>query len=192
MMIVIDRSRPTRARDRQGKIRPLPVLLLLLLASGAAACSRTGSDSRKVVSGPSGFAGRWLASVTRTQNGCGFLEPICIDCNCPIPIEVVDVGSTVLIQSGGRVLTGSVTGGVITFTDTRTWSDDGTCKLIYEAISTGTRTDSGVSGEWVVTLSPIGACDPGYPCESRGTFVWTPCSAETCGPVVCLEAGSGP
>lgn len=190
--MAIDRSRTARAPNRQGEVRPLPVLLLLLLASGVTACSQAGSDSRKIVSGPSGFAGRWLASVTRTQNGCGFLEPLCITCNCPILIEVVDVGPGVLIQIGDRVLTGSATGGVITFTDTRTWSDDGTCKVTYEAVSTGTRTDGGVSGEWVVTLSPNGTCDPIYPCASRGTFAWTPCPVETCGPVVCLEARSGP
>ncbi|MEK7282929.1 MAG: hypothetical protein AAB249_03895, partial [Acidobacteriota bacterium] len=140
----------------------------------------------RVVPDPSGFAGRWLASETRTQNGCGFVDPFCFTCPCPVLLEVVDAGDRVLIKIFDRTLIGRVNGGVITFADTRTSFDDGTCKVTYQRAWTGTRNESGVSGEWILTLSPAGVCDPMYPCENRGTFTWTPCPAETCGGVVCL------
>ena len=183
MQIVLDLPRPAGGRHRPGPARLFPVLLLLV--SAAIACTQGGNDSLRVVPDPSGFAGRWLASETRTQNGCGFVDPVCISCPCPVLIEVVDAGDRVLIRIFDRTLTGRVNGGVITFADTRTSFDDGTCKVTYQTTWAGTRNESGVSGEWIMTLSPAGVCDPMYSCENRGTFTWTPCPVETCSAVIC-------
>lgn len=184
MQIALDLPRPAGGRHQTGPARLFPVLLLLV--SAAIACTQGGNDSLRVVPDPSGFAGRWLASETRTQNGCRFVDPLCVGCPCPVLIEVVDAGDRVLIKILDRTLTGRVNGGVITFEDTGTSIDDGTCKVTYQTTWTGTRNESGVSGEWILTLSGAGVCDPIYPCENRGTFTWTPCPAETCGGVVCL------
>lgn len=183
MKIAIDLPRPAGGRHRPGPAPLLPVLLLLV--SAATACSQGGNDSLRVVPDPSGFAGRWLASETRTQNGCGFVDPLCVACPCPVLIEVVDAGDRVLIKILDRTLTGRVNGGVITFGDTRIWYDDGTCKVTYQTTWTGTRNESGVSGEWIMTLFPAGVCDPMYPCENRGIFTWRPCPVETCDAVIC-------
>jgi len=153
--------------------------LLLLITLGC------NSDQRSAIKGippPSGFAGDWMMMESAPQGSCVLYTMFCC---CPHPIRAEGRPGGLLITMPAKPLMGSVSGDVVTFSDETTWPG-ATCSVTYAKSWTGVlESDDRVRGEWTLTLTGTGNCDPSLPCEDRGTFDWSRCPDGGCESVLC-------
>ncbi len=167
-----------------GTILTSTAILLSLVA--ALACHGNGAERLKAIPPTANLlAGEWHVTSTTSTDTCNpgsGVQPIqgyfSIQMNgasfamggvcCPNPIWGTGTtdGTIVMIQSNRTVISSS------------------TCSWQIDEVDAGTVDAVGFSGGASLTVSAVGDCGPGFPCQIHGTFTAERCPSTGCG-VMC-------
>jgi len=171
-----------RGNDMNSRPPRLPQVLILLAAAGLSnACTRHGGSESKnpfPPTTPPSIDGGWTATSSMAVS------------NCPSTIPVVPIGfpecfiRTTTSSPGiscGLGCSNDCTGGPLTmigdtisFALSRTIVLTDTCSLAVTETDAGTFTESMVTGAATLSVTALGGCGPGFPCQIQGSFVLLP------------------
>ena len=178
--VAMRESASSRPRRRILSLPGLGLLLVLFTVD----CNNEQRSVIKGVPPPSKFAGSWMMSVIAPKGACAFLFQQ-LWCCCPVPIQTEDTPGGLLVRMPSKTVMATVSGGVVTLAQETRWPGD-MCAETESRVWTGVlEGDNRVSGEWTLTVTATGTCDPRLPCEDRGTFRWDRCPDSGCVSVVC-------
>jgi hypothetical protein len=148
------------------------------------ACQEGGAKNLIV---DTGLNGDWGASTTVVSSTCdpefsSYLSP------GQWTYRIEQSGSSVALLIRGCCEdipwgAGTLDGSTVTFHRQRSPVDAGpACSILLEDFMSGTVDGDRIAGETTLSITPSGTCDPGFPCEVRGTFSLDRC-ATPCGPL---------
>jgi len=170
-------------RLRSGGVPLVVASLLSLLA--VSACNNNGPGRVGVVpSMDNPLSGDWNVRSTISADGCNLGPGV-----GPISGSFVisGHGPSFVIGSvccGIPLGTGNTEGSVVTIQSDRTVISSAACSWRIDELDAGTVDELGFSGGASLTVTAVGDCGPGFPCQIHGDFSATRCPDVGCG-VVC-------
>ena len=164
-----------------GTILASAAFLLPLVA--AMACQSRASGVLPP-SPPTGLAGNYQVTYSTTTDAC----------DLGVVVQPVDRFYSIQVNGASLSLSspcvagswpGTWDGSVITIQYNWTQVSSFTCSWQMNEVDTGTLDPGGFSGDASLTVSAIGNCGPGLPCQVHSTFTAVNCANATCKTLTC-------